>query len=321
MENCADANFEFAFASNASANCALDWSKWPEIGVGVKRSFSWNGFTTTRRRRLASPNLFDDDDDVNERNLSSESIRSSRLNASVVESCLLPDSFCCQPLIASQDGTSLREPSHDNQSIASLPKSITTRISNNIFNDGEVMAINFLSPGRRSIGARSEDLFSSMDVAYDTQSVDLFSDCETNIDFSELNTLSPDLFDDSNSSKPESVVDPLQNDDVIDLTQNENEEPGPNEENAIVPLMNSIQSRDVSNSSQRLVVAENGDNNVQMTHQSLLAFSEEQHMRMYSEPNILLERLLGCQFILPNTAPVPDHLNDGTTTVFSGEDA
>lgn len=245
-------------------------------------------------------------------------------------------------------------------------RSVSSQQSIDIFADNDD-AISFLSPTSRSIvsrvqlrtSQRSVDLFSSMDVAFDSQSVDLFSDCESNVGFIEQRTISPDIFGDSSDdeqsvSRPESVADSLENHTIIDLTQDEYEageqsqnEPVESEEENV--MANSTPSDNIQNMVERSVAAENGDNNVQMQSQMVqisnqqlqsievpaaengnshgtmaqqLAAAEER-LTVLSGPNFLLERLLGSRFasdIPPIAAPAQENPNDDMVTIFSGDD-
>lgn len=306
MENGADADFGHDLKSNAASHSACGWLKWPAVRMGLKRSISWNGFTANRRPRAASPNFFDDIDDVIEKSLSPDLFRSPSNTPSSSTS-----------IISATSQNSF----HDDQSI-------TSRRFNDIFDDSRD-AIHVSSPASQSIDSQepqgSEELFSSMDVGFDTKSVDLFSDCETTVDITEQRTGSPDLFSDSDSSEPESVDAPL----PIDLTQDENEMaeqnqngPGVSEEgNEIVPLVNSIQPQGVVNLSQEAAAAGDVDNHASVSQHSQLIISE-QRLRMLCDPNILLERFLGSPVVnnAPNSAAVQDHFNDDATTNFSGDD-
>lgn len=307
MENGADADFGPDLISSAASQSACGWLIWPEVRMGLKRSISWNGFTANRRQRTASPDLFDDIDDANERGPSPDIFRS--------------------PSNTPSSGTSIITATSQNS--FNDDHSIISRRSDEDVFGGDVLL--FSSPESQSIelqgesqeSQRSEDLFSSMDVGFDTKSVDLFSDCETTIDFTEQRTGSPDLFSDSDSSGSESVVAPL----PIDLTQDENETPeqipnGPRESaggNEIVPLATFTQG--VVNLGQDAAAAEDVDNYTPISQHSQLIISEER-LRMHCDPNILLERFLGSRLVnnVPNSGAVQDRINDDATTNFSGDD-
>lgn len=313
MENGADADFGPDLISNAASHSACGWLVWPEVRMGLKRSYSWNGFTANRRQRAASPDLFDDIDDVNERGPSPDIFRSPSNTPST------------------SSGTSIITATSQNSFNDDHPD--TSRRSDEDVFEGGGDALFFSSPKSQSIESqeesqesqRSEDLFSSMDVGFDTKSVDLFSDCETTIDYTEQRTGSPDLFSDSDSSESESVVAPL----PIDLTQDENETPeqipnGPSdsaEVNEFVPLANSAQPRIVVDLAQDAAAAEDVDNYTPISHHSQLIISEER-LRMHCDPNILLERFLGSRLVnnVPNDGAVEDRINDDATTNFSGDD-
>lgn len=301
MENGADANFGHDSISNAASHSSCGCMKWLNGGMGLKRSISWNGFTTNRRQRAVSPDLFADD---------------------VIDRSPSPDLFC-SPSNTSSSGASII--SATSQNSFQDDQSITSRRSDDIFNDGSD-ALFFSSSDSQSIESqesqRSEDLFSSTDVDFDTKSVDLFSDCESTVDFTQQRTGSPDLFSDSDISEQEYVVVPT----PIDLTQDENERPeqienGPNESeegNEIVPLANTTQSQEVVDLSQDDPATEDFN---PISQQSQLIISEER-LRMHSDPNILLERFLGSRLSnnVPNSDAVQDHQNDDATTNFSGDD-
>lgn len=308
MEHCADANFGLdAISNEGSPEQALGWSSWSEMGVSVKRSITWNGFPTNRRRRTASPNFCDDIDDT-------------------LESDPWPNPSCGSPSMASQadSGSIISNSSpdsyHDNQSIPSRPKSFTSphSISDDIFEEvGDTISIP--SPDHRAeesqvesrTSQRSDDIFSSMDVTYDTQSVDMFSDCESIVYFTAQRTVSPELFDDSECSRSECVGDPLENGEIVDLTQDENDIPEQNQNGAEDPQEENEDAADAT--------VQNGDDNSPMLPHAQLVVAETR-LRMESDPNILLERFLGSRFVNNDAPPVPDRLNDDTTTVFSGDD-
>lgn len=335
MANHSDADFEVDSIANRASG---GWTQWPEMGGGIKRSFSWNGFAENRRRRMGSPEFY---------HIAQEEVPGRDLSRNSPLSVLHDEvDYLSSPSAVSPDGSGsiisdcTLDSLQETQSNASPSKSIVSRRSDDIFaEDGD--SISFSSPDQGPNGSkRSADLFSSMDVAYDTQSADLFSDCESNADFTQLGTASPDLFGESDSSRAESVVDGEQNDAIIDLTQDDgdlpaqvrnecdesgqhkNEEDVSGDENEIVPLAIVTQSREASNISQEVTAVGDDGDLIPMSQQSQLVIANE-HLRMHSDPNILLERLLGARYMVnaPNTAPIPDHLNDGTTTIFFGDDA
>lgn len=354
MENCA----------NVSASSQRSVYGWSEVGVGVKRSITWNGFSSNGKRRASSPDLIEGFAGANERTPSSSSptITSYAGSGSIISDST-QDSFHDDQFKASgpQSVASRRsvdifvddnEDSHsivsrpptitshrsedifgdddDRRTIVSRPQTIASRRSEDIFADNDDDAVSVQSPVARAVGPQTRSmtskragaLFSSMDVAFDTQSVDLFSDCETDCDYyTQQRAESPDLFDNSDSSTPEAVVVPAQEDDIIDLTQNENEEPEepqnepirPSKEIAPLPT----QPLNVPNTSEE-VADENGDD-IRPQSQLLVA---NWRLRMQSDPNILLERLLGSRIVdvVPSSAPVRRQWNDDTTTVFTGDD-
>lgn len=194
---------------------------------------------------------------------------------------------------------------------------------------------------------RCDEVFSSMDVAYDTQSVDLFSDCEQSGDLSQQRTQSPDLFEDSDDTNSEVVHVPVPENEIIDLTQSEGESieliPTENTDKNIIDLTQSqgeslkLTSREIAipihfippanpaQSSPHQVLAvgtPNGDEDSPNGSQPSQSLILNAMMRMECDPTILLERLLGSRFAsgVPVSQPMPSRFNDDTTTVFSGDE-
>lgn len=280
MENCHDPDFGFDVISNASSHNGLCRSTGPNKSLTVKRSISWN----------ASPDLFDDNG-----------------GAAIVRNAS-PDIFQC------------------NASIGSWSKTILTKRSVDLFADDDgADVIRFSSPdlfsGNQSVGSgasgpSSDHLFSSMDVNAVgmgcTQSSNIFAGGER--------TISPDLFNDSDSSRPESVADFLQRGAIVDLSQNGNPN-GPVEREAEA-LTDVEQSLEVANVAADL----SGDNNAANIEQSqnVVVIDDAERLLQMCEPNFLLEMFLGSRIEnkLPDVAPTSDrNLNDEATTVCSNDEA
>lgn len=324
MENGSDADFG-AVATGATHRQAYNWDRWLdcEVGVGGKRSFSWNGFPTCRRRRAASPDLFEDFDEENPLELPR---RGSLIAAKANESPTAAWEDISGHSIESHKGTQpivtlFRKYSPPSKSIASPPKLVASR-SIETFGGG-ADTISSPSPEREpNPSQRTEDIFSSIDVEYDTQSVDLFSECEPNADFTEARPFSPDLFDDSDSSQ-ESKNEQEQSGTLVDLTQGSDDVLEPNinedvEDHGTITDITAPRSQETQVFSQANAVVAIGGNSVP---ESQLVVANER-LQMHSDPNILLERLLGADFVfnVPSSAPLPVQPIDDTTTYFTGDE-